>query len=216
MINPYYPGIPFTNFKNLDKEISQHYDRVYDTVVDYDTTPRFMYEFRIGFRDIFYCIDRLYDNNPESVIDVGCGECIWKQWFPSIIGFDPTSFKDSHLDFIDYFDEHFSKNHTANYDCGMALNSLHFISWDGIPDQINLAMNTVQDRFLFTFNFSKLEDKPTENYGDLYINLTNILKSMNYDIKLLDYPELRGVPPQKINHYGYINGHARFMLAHKI
>ena len=155
MINYYTPGKPFTNFPDLDTRIKQHYDRLFDTVVDFDITPRYFYEtgLKIGFRDVFYYIDQLYSNQSDSIIDVGCGECIWKKWFPNIIGFDPKPNEFTQQDFVDYFDADFSAGHTKYYDSGMALNSLHYIEWQDISKQIDLAMNIVKKHFLFTFNF---------------------------------------------------------------
>ena len=108
LINSYRPDTKFKNFPTLDEEINDYYDLLYDTVPDENynlMTPRYQLEHGIktGLRDVFYYIDCLYDNDPTSIIDVGCGECIWKNWFPNIIGFDPTPSKWSRADFIDFF-----------------------------------------------------------------------------------------------------------------
>jgi len=216
LINPYTPDINFKNFTNLDVDILKYYDRLFDTAVDFDFTPRYRLELglKIGFRDIFYYIDLLYNNNPESVIDVGCGECIWKNWFPNIIGFDPyPSSAWSKADFVDFFDEDFSIGHAQWYDCGMALNSLHFIDWDFVPKQIDLAMNIVKQQFLFTFNFNQIKNKP--NVPELIPLFDNMLKSSNYEIVLVDYPVQRGVLQRQIDDSAFINGHVRFILSHK-
>jgi SAM-dependent methyltransferase len=217
MINPYSPKIPFKNFTNLDVDLLTHYDRLFDTTVDFEITPRYFYEtgLKIGFRDIFYYIDQLYNTQPTSVVDVGCGECIWKKWFPNIIGFDPSINEFSQQDFVDYFDKDFSKGHAQHYDCGMALNSIHFIDWADIPNQIDLAMNIVKKQFLFTFNFNKLQNKPTVPLAELIILFSDILKSLNYEIALLDYPYLRGISERDLNNWSYVNGHVRFILSHK-
>ena len=217
LIKPYLPGNTFTNFPNLDIDLAAYYHRIYDTVTDFHITPRYFYEsgLKIAFRDIFWYIDRLYDKRPQSLIDVGCGECIWKKWFPNIIGFDPNTNEFSQQDFIDYFDHDFSENNSKKYDCGMALNSLHFISWNTIPNQINLAMNIVRHSFLFTFNFNVIKDIPQQSIDELSSEFTALLQSLNYTIELLDYPHLRGIPEEKINNWSYINGHVRFILSNK-
>lgn len=216
-INPYYPGVAFSNFHNLDTDMSAHYNRVFDTVVDYEITPRYLYEsgLKIGFRDVFYYIDYLYNTKPTSVIDVGCGECIWKKWFPNIIGFDPNSNEFSQQDFVDYFDEDFSNGHAQWYDSGMALNSLHFINWNYIPTQLNLAMNIVKKQFLFTFNFNAIANKPTNDRKALISEFTRILESLDYDIILLDYPYLRGTSLNSLSNWSCINGDVRFILSHR-
>ena len=217
MINPYTPGIPFKNFTNLDVDLLEHYDRLFDTVVDFEISPRYIYEtgLKLGFRDIFYYIDQLYNTQPTSVIDVGCGECIWKKWFPNIIGFDPNTNEFSNVDFVDFFDEDFSIGHTQWYDCGMALNSLHFIDWDFIPKQIDLAMNIVKQQFLFTINLGRITNKPNAASSELTPLFDNMLKSLNYEIVLVDYPIQRGVSERQLNDWAYVNGHVRFILSHK-
>ena len=217
LINPYMSAIPFKNFPDLDVKLLKHYDRLFDTVIDFEISPRYHYEsgLKIGFRDICYYIDQLYNNQPESVIDVGCGECIWKNWFPNIVGFDPNINEFSKQDFVDFFDENFSKGHAKNWTCGMALNSMHFIDWSAVPKQIDLAMNIVKDQFLFTFSFSKLTNKPDLPMKQLILLFDNILHSSGYKIKLLDYPTLRGIPQKKIDNWSHANGHVRFILQHK-
>lgn len=217
MINPYFLESSFKNFPNLDADILKHYDRVYDTTVDFEISPRYFYEsgLKIGFRDIFYYIDQLYNTQPTSVIDVGCGECVWKNWFPNIIGFDPNTNEFSQQDFVDFFDPDFSKGHTQQYDCGMALNSLHFIEWNNILNQIDLAMNIVQHQFLFTFNFNVIKNKPKTTLSELIVLFNDILASSKYKIVLLDYPSLRGIPEHRLSNLTYINGHVRFILSHK-
>lgn len=221
LINPYTTDITLKNFPMLYGKISKHYDLLYDTIPDADyqnTTTRFRLECgkKIGFRDIFYYINLLYDNKPASIIDVGCGECVWKQWFPDIIGFDPEPSKWSKADFVDVFDEAFSVGHIKNYDCGMALNSIHFIDWVDIFNQITLAMNIVKDRFLFTFNFGVITNKPDVPLPELILLFDEIIKSLNYKIILLDYPYLRSTPDiaDSTYHWGHINGHVRFILEH--
>jgi len=217
LINEYKSGVPFKNFPDLDNSLVGHYDRLYDTVVDFEVSPRYLYEsgLKIGFRDIFYYIDCLYTNNPSSVIDVGCGECIWKKYFPNITGFDPNTNEFSMQDFVDYFDEDFSQGHIGHYDCGMALNSLHFIDWNDVPKQIKLAMNVVKDRFLFTFNFDIISNKPKVPMAQLIALFDDFMTTSGYKIILLDYPVLRGILEKKINNFAHANGTVRFILEHQ-
>lgn len=221
LLNHYDSSKKFKNFPELDKAISEYYDYVWytDPKTDFELSKmshRYRQEhgLKIGSRDIFYYIDTLYDTKPDSIIDVGCGECIWKNWFPGIIGFDPFPSKWSNADFIDFFDLDFSKNNTKKYDCGMALNSLHFTSWQNIPSMINSAMNIVKDRFLFTLLFTRITDKPTEIISNLVVLFDEILESMNYDVILKDYPSLRGLSDDHIREFGHCNGHVRFILSH--
>lgn len=217
LINPYRSEAKFQNFPDLNVALNLHYDRLYDTVIDFEISPRYYYEsgLKIGFRDMFYYIDCLYSNQPATVIDVGCAECVWKNWFPNIQGFDPNFNEFSKQDFVDFFDEDFSQGHAKNWHCGLALNSLHFIDWSYVPKQIDLAMNIVKDQFLFSFNFKMIANKPNLPMEQLILLFDNMLEKSGYNIVLLDYPVLRGIKPDKINHWTHINGHVRFILQHK-
>lgn len=215
LINPYSPETIFKNFPELDDSLKSYYDRIFHTVVDLPISPRYIFEKKIAFRDTFYYIDRCYDNKPNTVIDVGCGKCVWKNWFPNIIGFDPLTSEFSLQDFVDFFDKDFSIGHTRNYDCGLALNSLHFISWNNIADQLDLAMNTVRDKFLFTFNFDMLSDKPQTDVFEQINEFRKIIDSLEYDVILFDVPILRGVDNNVMSRHLYINGTVRFILQHR-
>jgi hypothetical protein len=223
LVNPYTPGAPFKNFPMLDQQINEYYDEIFEFVPGpgyNNTTPRFKLDsgLKFGFRDIFYCIDQLYDNNPMSVIDVGCGECIWKRWFPNIIGFDPTPSPYANHDFIDYFDEEFSRGHKEKYDSGIALNSIHFVSWVYVRTQLDLAMNMIKPngRFLFTFNFYHF-DKHTPDHkftsqSQRIEFMDSILASLPYKVHLLDYPTLHGIDESQVEAHAHLNGHVRIIL----
>jgi len=206
-INCYEPGIGFRNFPELTKRMEEYYDIIFDYSLPDEITPRFVYEFgkKITSRNIFYYIDMLYDNQPENLIDVGCGENIFKRWFPNVIGFDPNIHSYSEQDFVDTFDRDFSEGHTKCYDVGMALNSIHFIPWNFIPDQINLAMNIVKDRFLFTLNFDKIRDKPAMDNRDLIRQVFQLIEKLPYEIVMFDFAEK--------SHWFYTNGNVQFILS---
>lgn len=206
-INCYSPGIEFRNFPELSNKMKNYYDIIEDYSLSENISPRYVFEFgkKIAFRNIFYYIDMLYDNQPNTLIDVGCGECVFKRWFPNIIGFDPNINSFSQQDFVDIFDQDFSRSHTKFYDVGMAINSIHFIPWNQIPDQINLAMNIVKDRFLFTFNFDRLQDKPNLNNQDLTRLLFDIIENLPYDLVMFDFVDK--------SHWFYSNGTVQFILS---
>jgi hypothetical protein len=146
------------------------------------------------------------------VIDVGCGECIWKNWFPNIIGFDPVTNEFSQQDFVDFFDQDFSKGHTECWHNGMAINSLHFIEWKNVEQQIHLAMNIVRSRFLFTFNFGRLYGVPALLPTDIIAAFYQKLKNTGYKINLFDAPLLRHIDAKKIENWAWTNGNVRFIL----
>jgi hypothetical protein len=216
LVNPYKPGIELNNFPDLYSKVVNDFDIVCDTCIG-RTTPRFRIHKSIVLKDIFYYINLLYDNNPRSIIDLGCGECVWKDYFPNIIGVDRYPSKYSSYDFVGCFDEEFSKEHKNKYDCGMALGSLHYTNWNEIRTQIELAMEIVKDRFLITLNFS-IFDRYTSvllNYLDKVKSLNDILSSLPYNIVMLDYPIQRGYSLEDITNNHGVNGHVRFILEHR-
>ena len=216
-INPYYPGVEFRNFPELPAAMANYYDLLYDSVMPHTIMPRWVYEngMKIGFKDMFYYINMLYDNNPQSVVDVGCGECTWKRWFPNIIGFDPNVSEFSQADFVDFFDKDFSLGHPQHYDAGMAICSIHFIEWDFVTEQCKLAMNIVKDRFLFSFNFHQLRNKPAVSHAEQVELFYDMVKATGFEILLFDNPVARDESLDKIEHWFYNNGTVRFILGHK-
>jgi hypothetical protein len=219
LINPYTPEVKLKNFPDLYKKILLYYDYVYDTigeVPEKDTWPRDRQEEgRTTFKDAFYYIDMLYDSNPTTIVDIGCGEAAFKKWFPRMIGFDTFLNKRSQGDFIGRFNRTFSEEHHAEWDCGMALNSIHFVNWIDVPSQITWAMDIVKYRLLATFNFQVISDKPTENRAEFIPIFTEMLKSLPYKIVMLDYPELRGISSEDMHEWSGINGSVRFILEHQ-
>ena len=229
MVDAYERGMEFKNFPDLEQQITQYYDTIYETIEDLRVTPRYFLEMglKVTERDMFYYINRLYDNNPSSVVDVGCAECIWKKWFPRMIGFDPIVSKFSkQQDFIDTFNKNFIQKHAGHYHSGMALNSLHFIDWKDISKVIDAAMSIVQDRFLFTFNFNIIANIPNHVYfngrpphADLISQVDKIIVDSGYKIILVDWPCLREGRAEENRDRIMIaseqlNGHVRFILAH--
>jgi hypothetical protein len=213
-VSPYFPGVKLKNFPTLTESISEYYDLLFDDVVPNGTiTPRYHYEsgLKIGFRDIFYYIDLLYDNRPNSVVDVGCGECVFKKWFPNIYGFDAISYPYGHQDTVDVFDDQYVAGHESAFECGMALGSLHYDSWNGFFNNIQRAMAIVNDRFLFTANFEQIYDKPDSSYDDLLVKLKTRLLDIGYKIILYDSPRFRG--REWTRGYFASNGSVRFILA---
>ena len=220
LINPYYTNVPIKNFSDLDEKLNYYYDYI----SDYDPRPphwprgvsprALLGDFRSTSRDIFYYISWLYDNNPESVIDFGCGECYWKKWFPNIFGVDIDTKDYSKMDLVIDPDQFIAENQNK-FDCGMALNSIHFGNLSTVINNIHNCMMLIKPlgRFLFTINIRMLkmfskdseEDMKTANIDNLYKNI----KNMPYNIVLLD------VPKEDVQLNGSIrllNGSIRFIL----
>lgn len=215
LVNNYSPEKTFAVFPDLDARLHQHYDYVSLDVEIPKSTPRYRYEsgLKIGFRDIFWYIDRLYTCEPDSVVDIGCGENIFANWFPGIIGVDTEEWPGGTVDDIAYFDTDYADINENFWDAGMALGSLHYCDWQSLPKQIHNAMRVVKRDFLFTFNFDQMQNLPSDNLDIVLTKFYNTVAQSGYKLKMFDCPKLRG---HDWHGRGYFNcnGSVRFILGH--
>lgn len=206
---------PYTN--NTKLEIYNEMEAYYDILVDGDLNlhaPRFWYENRVMFKDIVYYISLLYLDNPKTIADIGCGGYSWEKWFDNIKTFEPTlpaeySSMYTLPDSREEFNSMFMVRYNKHFDCAMAINSLHFVPWEGISQRIDDAMNVVKGKFLFTINIFKINQRSNEQLSvDEGINrLYDILNNSQFEIYMFDY---------NTNTDPGINGHVRFILSHEI
>jgi hypothetical protein len=217
-INEYNRNSEIRNFPNLEKELEAYYDLfVKDEIVQNKVSPRGQYEYKIGFKEIFYYISWLYDNNPKSVIDLGAGECFWKRWFPNITSLEPGGYASGeHADLHMDFTKEFADSHIEEYDCGMAINSLHFGKLIEVENNIVQAMQIIKPggKFLFTLStgmigtYYKNDNQSTK---DLLVELTKqMIMKLPYKLVLFDCPFDRLGYEFPIQ--GHINGTIRFIL----
>jgi hypothetical protein len=217
LVRPYRPGIEFCNFPDLDQRLTQHYDKIYDTVIPHLSreAERFLYETgaKIAFRDIFYAIDLVYENNPSSVIDMGSGICFWKKWFPNIysVDQDPTATPDE----VAMIDDTYCDIHRNRFDAG--INICGSRTQNEIKNMVLTQMQLVRDRCLFTLSRNNLRLWPTANpwYNLNWVINEVYLLAEKFDLIMLDVPYLRGVAMIELDRYSHINGSVRFILAHK-
>ena len=216
LINPYFPNAEIRNFPNLEKELEQHYDYfVKDERPFKKISPRGAYELKIGFKEIYYYISWLYDNDPKKVIDLGAGECFWKRWFPNITSLEPGGYESGeHADFHMNFSEKFADDHLEEYDCGMALNSLHFGKINSVKYLVEQAMRLIKPkgRFLFTISSNVIQKQYLNKENDEYwVNLiSDMFFNMPHKVILFDCPWLR--EGYEFDTLGNVNGTLRFIL----
>lgn len=225
LINPYYPNVPLRNFDALDEQLNKYYDYI----ADYDATPPGPHtarakfgDFRTTSRDIFYYISMLYDNNPNSVIDFGCGECFWKKWFPNIYGVDIKEWYGSKADLIVPLIElnSFLEGNKETFDCGMAINSIHFGTFSIVENNIHKCMSLIKKdgRFLFTINLRMVYQHMTGIFDNSKVDIGieidkyrydcyTMIQKTGYNIVMLDIPKLA-----QSNGINAINGDIRFIL----
>lgn len=221
LINEYKPDCIIRNFPNLDEELKKHYDLVITNFQPRsEITPRGYEEFRIARRDTFYYISWLYDNNPTSVLDYGCGDNIFSKWFPNIYAVDVTSSwsmfnRPNEL----IIPETFYHKNIGKFECGMALNSLHFNSWQDVKKNIHncMAMITNNGRFLFTLNYTHIFAKDdTVSYHEARLKMDEIVYDtlLDSEYKLILFDTLASRNIKRLGQY--INGDVRFILEKQI
>ena len=213
LLNNYSPEKPFSVFPDLDAKLHQYYDYVSTDVEIPKSTPRYRYEsgMKIGFREIFWYIDQLYTCEPDSVVDIGCGENVFSNWFPGIAGVDTEEWPGGTVDDIAYFDTDYASTNQDFWDAGMALGSLHYCNWQDVPAQIHNAMRIVKRDFLFTFNFDQIQNLPSNDMDSVLELFYSMVVDTGYKLKMFDCPKLRG---HNWHGRGYFNcnGSVRFIL----
>lgn len=217
-LNEYYPESEIRNFPFLEQKLEDYYDFfIKDDENISEITPRGFHDYRVAFKEIYYYISWLYDNNPKSVIDVGAGNDLFKKWFPNIVSMDIH--KTLNYDYNNWLDHDFCVSHSEQFDCGMALNSLHFGTLEQIIKNINNAMSIIKEngRFLFTLNITHVtKDSYSPNAlrlkdDDIQVILQSLvvkIKKLPYKLILMDIPTFTKAK-RTLSH---INGDIRFIL----
>jgi len=132
----------------------------YSPIETSPTTPR---EHTLTLNVVpFFYIEMLKEKNPRILADIGCGINFYKNFIPEIYGVDPIEHPD--VDQVDFFDEDFSLGHTNNYDCAMAINSIHFISLTDVGNQLKNFANIIKPggRGFVTLNVKRMIEMTNE------------------------------------------------------
>jgi hypothetical protein len=134
-INEYNQDEFQTQFENTEicKKIKNDFDfLVWDKHVHGDflyPTGRQYMGVRTCSMTSFYYIEKLLENNPPLVYDLGCGWNLFKRYHPTIIGISPDEVSNDKVFFgdeFDFFDDEFVKYHREEYEAIMAICSLHY------------------------------------------------------------------------------------------
>jgi SAM-dependent methyltransferase len=84
-------------------------------------------------------VDEINKQNPESVLDVGCGYHPFKGRIRNLVGIDPyNNCSDYMVDILDY------KVKLESYDIIIALGSINFNSQDEIEERFNCCVNLLK------------------------------------------------------------------------
>ena len=84
-------------------------------------TPRETKIKKIFHANTLFYLQKIFENNPRAVLDIGCGQNLWKQFWPQITGIDADA-RQTSADKIDFFDDDFVASNHAKYDGAIAIN----------------------------------------------------------------------------------------------
>jgi hypothetical protein len=185
-LNPYYSdaykqrliGTPFYQRLSEDFDILS-FDKFFTAPEDQQATPRQFFGDKKLLRKQtkfslvpFYYIDYLLEKKPTTILDLGCGWNVFKNYIPNITGIGPESdHQYKFADITDCIDEEFVVNHKDSIESAIAINSLHF---HPITEFKNIVTNFVSmlksgSRGFITFNWAlMLNFTPQYVHGQIW------------------------------------------------
>lgn len=136
---------------------------------------------------IFYYLNFLLDKNPTQIIDIGCGENLFKKWLAPIevIGMDVDQIKrgwpEQYPFFADiemFFDEQWVADNQNKYESVFAISSLHYIDIRLVSKRIKEFVSILKSggRGLITFNTQRLLE-----HTDLEFDTIELLEQYIFD-----------------------------------
>ena len=112
---------------------------LHDTV--YENGRKFLNLYNILDIVPYYYIDYILENNPESILDLGCGLNVFKNFIPGIVGMDADP--NSPADIKDFFDQDYVLGHQHKYDALISINTIHFAPVDTITQRLLWASKLI-------------------------------------------------------------------------
>jgi len=148
--------------EKIHTAFGNHVECSFSHVNQYDgnVTPRQQALSSRFFVSTMYYLEFLLEKNPKVIVDIGCGENLFKKLIPNIYGIDPTPYN-SYADEFDFFDSDFSKGHTDAYESVFSICALHFISLVDFEKRILEFYNIVKSggRGFISFNAMRMVER---------------------------------------------------------
>ena len=184
----------YTSFGN-------HVKCIFSSVFSYDDnmTPRYRALSSFFFVSSLYYLEFLLEKNPKVIVDIGCGENLFKKLIPNIHGIDPTP-NNQLADEFDFFDAEFSQGHADTYESAFSINALHFISLKDFEKRILEFYNIIAPggRGFIAFNVTRMiectsaqdlqtlfsSDSPTTDQLTQYVE--SILNNLSINFLLVE------------------------------
>lgn len=90
----------------------------------------------------YYYLQWVLGDQPQQVLDLGCGLNIFKRAWPWITGMDADP-KSPH-DLLDFFDHGFVAGHQDTYDAVIAINSIHFAPIHAMAERLHMVRDLLR------------------------------------------------------------------------
>jgi hypothetical protein len=136
---------------------------------------------------VLYYLNFLLEKNPKVIVDIGCGENLFKKLISNIHGINPTM-ESQLVDELDFFDEVFSRGHTDAYESVFSINAVHFVSLIDFKKRILEFYNIVKPggRGFVTFNTARmLEHTSTHDCQHLFATETPTTQQLTQYVKTI-------------------------------
>lgn len=183
---------------DLYKQLQKDFKHVYADWRDFNFVPDWnlvgdshrtnLLNSSICYYSVFVYLNLLLDKNPTVIADVGCGLNWIKKYVTGVVGFDKTP----EADYQEFFDDDFVKNHYKEFDCALAVNSMHYIPPEQISYRIDQFAKTIKSggRGLVTINpgvmLPLLEIKDTKTLKEYKNIFDNEVKKIKQKILVYD------------------------------
>ena len=184
----------------LPETLDKHYDILLDNESELNTlNPRDYLSYRIGFADVYECLNLLLEKNPVSIADIGCGTNYYKKFIPHLTGVDPEF---EQADIQAGFDAEFSKQYTHSFDAAFSICALHFIPLYYMRTRILEFANIIKPggRGYIALNLARMvEDAPykkntrylVEMFGTETPSITQCKDYVTKELDMLDLDVLQ-------------------------
>lgn len=156
----------------------------HDTV--YEAGRKFCEDYSILDAVPYYYIDFLMQQNPQVIVDLGCGLNVFKKAWPNIVGIDADA--SCPYDIFDHFDEEFATGHQGLCNALISINAIHFAPIDTIAQRLLWVAGLVQPggRAFVSFNVETwLMYTPRTRLETLFgikLDLDQVLEYINQQI----------------------------------
>jgi hypothetical protein len=111
------------------------------------STPRQRYGSRVCSMASFYYIEKLLENKPEKIVDIGCGWNMFKRYYPQLVGVSPDNPEDSNTSFgdeFDFFDKDYAEFHQNEFDAALSICALNYTPLTNLKSTVESFISIVK------------------------------------------------------------------------